>query len=149
MKVHSIYISTLYLFIFSYALINSTYAAGKIFTKSEADSLYGPVRISKEIKTEQLRYYCQQTSKYLMFSIFEGKLYILGDNRKNLYSEGTELKADQVVQLFSLNIVEELLNKGENSITKIEQRDSDLTISNGNFTLDLSSGCPPNCSPDE
>ncbi len=122
---------------------------GKIFTKKDADSLFGPVRVSKEIKTEQLKEYFQQTSKYLMFLITDGLLYILGDNRKPLFSEGAELKADEVVQLFSLSIVEELVNKGGNEITVVEQRDKNLTVTNGVFTLEQSLGCPPICSPND
>ena len=98
------FISSIFYFtvfcLFSY---NTIFATGKIFTKSEADSLYGPVEISKEIKTEQLKEYFQQTKKSLMFLIKDGNLYILGDNRKPLFSEGNELKSEEVVYLFSLS----------------------------------------------
>ncbi len=149
MKTKSFYFSFFYFAIFCLLPYNTIFATGKIFTKSDADSLYGPVKISKEIKTEQLKGYCQQTSKNLMFSIIDGKLYILGDNRKPLFPEDSEIKPEQVFQLYSLSIVEELLNKGGNDITMIEQRDKVLTITNGDFTLEESTGCPPVCSPNE
>lgn len=123
--------------------------AGKIFTKSEANSLYGAIIISKEIKTEQLKEYFQQTKNSLMFLIKDGNLYILGDNRRPLFSEGTELKSEEIVHLFSLSVVEELINKGGSDITVAEKRDKVLTVTNGIFTLEQSTLCPPICSPDE
>ena len=47
--------------------------------------------------------------------------------------------------MFSKSKVEELLKLGKNIATFVEYRGNVLTITNGAYTLELSTDCPPNC----
>ena len=81
-----------------------------------------------------------------MFRISDGKVIILGDQRKTLYS--TDIIVDQKMEmrLFSVSLVRKLIADGNESSTKIELRNNNiLTITNGNYTLEFSDACPPRC----
>ena len=51
----------------------------------------------------------------------------------------------QVFHRFSKSIVKELLSLGKEEISYVEKRAEVLSITNGEFTLEMSDPCPPNC----
>jgi hypothetical protein len=118
---------------------------GVIFSSSEADSLFGQVSEFQQINTSNILSIMENSENYLMFKIISSQLFILGDNRVLLYPEIGSINPNETFMLYSKNRVQELLEKGENNITKVEKRDNVYSLTNGNITLEQGSWCPPFC----
>ena len=118
---------------------------GKIFSKNEADKLFGVVYKSQNIKKDVLISALQNTSKVVMFKLENNFLTILGDEREVLFSSGSFTDKNQVFRLFSKNKVEELLRLGNDDNCFVEDRERVLTVTNGDYTLEVSVPCPPTC----
>lgn len=118
---------------------------GEIFLKEEADKNFGPVLFSIEINSSELKAICGNTNKFLMFNIVDRDLNILGDNRIVLYPKGIIIDSAEVFAVYSKNKVSELLEKGEKEITFIEKRSEVISLTNGQYTLEVSGWCPPFC----
>lgn len=135
------------LFVFLLAFV-STLAQGKLYTKENADELYGPVVDSVKINTAMLVSLMDSTDSHIMFRVEDSKVNILGDQRKLIMS-GISANIDEkdVYHLASKATTLELLNKGGEDITYIEMRECNhiLTVSNGNFTMESMWPCPPYC----
>ena len=123
----------------------NVFSQGKILSKEEADKLFGPVLVSKEIPSSTLKELVSKSVEVIMFNIVDDDVYILGDDRKVLLPAGLNIKSTDKYHVFSTLIVQELLSRGSNPTTYIEQREKVLTISNGNITLEYSWICPPIC----
>jgi len=118
---------------------------GKIFSKNEADSLFGKVISSESISIEVLNSTLQKTEKVIMFRLKNNNLIILGDERTLIYNTNDFTDNNEVFHLFSKGKVEKLVELGLSSNNIVEQRDEKLTITNGNYTLEMSIPCPPYC----
>jgi hypothetical protein len=113
---------------------------GKIYSNTEADSLYGPVLTFISIPCDQLNNLTSQTTNYLMFGILNGNLTILGDKRVVLYPESTEISQQDV------SLIQKIIKEGNSSMISIELRNNGIiTITNGNYTLENGVFCPPFC----
>ena len=121
------------------------FAQGQIFDKNEADNLFGSVLVTKEIPTENLRSILSQSENKIMFNVIDNTLYILDNNRNLIIPSGGSVNSSTVFSVFGISVTEELLDKGGSSSTYIEIRNEVLTITNGNFTMDMSEPCPPVC----
>ena len=129
------------LFISSFTL----FAQGKILSKEEANKIFGPVEISKEISSDNLKQFTLLTVNKIMFKIINNEIYILDHNRNLLFPLGATIGSTDVFSVYSVSIVQQLLSQGNNPITYIEKRKRVLIISNGVYTLEYSSLCPPFC----
>jgi hypothetical protein len=119
---------------------------GVIFSKSVADQKYGEVLNSVEVNTSTLETLLEKSVNYIMFNIKGNNLYILGDGRKSIYpSDLMNVSPDEVFKMASISKVKELLNSGKSSQTFVEQRKNVLSITNGNYTLEEVTACPPMC----
>ena len=118
---------------------------GEILTKENADQLFGPVLVSKEIPTETLEMYTNQSANVIMFKLMNNDLYILDNNRNALLPLGVTINSTEVFSMYSVAIVQQLLSDGNNPFTYVEKRKDVLTITNGEFTLEYSLSCPPIC----
>ena len=118
---------------------------GVIYSKAEADQLYGPVLISKSIDTKTLLNVLQKVNLYVMFGFKNNNFVITNEFRQVLVSNGISISTDDVLSFYSISKVQELLNLGKDNTTFIEQRSEKLTITNGAYTLEFSSMCPPFC----
>jgi hypothetical protein len=118
---------------------------GEILTKENADQLFGPVLVSKEIQTEILKMYTNQSANVIMFKLMNNDLYILDNNRNALLPLGVTINSTEVFSMYSVAIVQQLLSDGNNPFTYVEKRNDVLTITNGEFTLEYSLSCPPIC----
>lgn len=121
------------------------FAQGKIFSKEEANKLFGDVLIKKEISTENLKLALEKSKNVIMFNIIDNNLYILDNNKNMIIPEGVSVNSEVVFSVYAISVIEDLLSKGGNPFTYIEQRKEALTITNGDFTVDLSNPCPPMC----
>lgn len=120
---------------------------GKLYSKSDANNLYGQVITSVSINSSDLQTMLSQTSNYIMFSIINGNLVILDNIRKPLYPVNMTVTNEEVFHVFSVSMVQELLTKGSNAVTFVENRQNVLTITNSDTTLEESQFCPPFCVP--
>lgn len=127
------------------ASISSAQTAGKLYSKNEANSIYGPVISSVKINTADLSNMLSKTSNYIMFSIKNGSPAILDNKRSSLYPRNLAISAEEVFHVFSVSIVKELITKGGSTETYIENRKNVLTITNGAYTLEMALACPPFC----
>lgn len=118
---------------------------GKILSKENADQLFGPVLVSKEILTEPLKMYTNQSTNVIMFKLMNNDLYILDNNRNALLPLGSTINSTEVFSMYSVAVVQQLLSDGNNPFTYVEKRNDVLTITNGMFTLEYSLLCPPFC----
>lgn len=118
---------------------------GEILTKENADQLFGPVLVSKEIPTETLKMYTNQSVNVIMFKLMNNDIYILDNNRNALLPLGATINSSEVFSMYSVAIVQQLLSDGNNPFTYVEKRQDVLTITNGEFTLEFALSCPPFC----
>jgi hypothetical protein len=124
---------------------------GKIYTKAEADSLYGPILTLDTIKTEDLSKFAQNSHKYMMFNLIDGKACILNESREVISSPSLVVGKPQSVEptkafkLFSTSKILELIKQGGSDVTTVEIRANVLTLTNGAAVLERSSTCPPIC----
>jgi hypothetical protein len=118
---------------------------GKILSKENADQLFGPVLVSREIPTETLKMYTNQSTNVIMFKLMNNDLYILDNNRNALLPLGATINSSEVFSMYSVAIVQQLLSDGGSPFSYVEKRNSVLTITNGVFTLEYSILCPPLC----
>jgi len=131
--------------LFLIALSLSIYAQGKIFTKAEADELFGPVKNKIRFSSKVLESYAQEND-YVMFRYAKDKVNILGNNRSPLFKQ-FDVKDNDVYFVFGSDVVKELLSLGGEDDTYIEQRDSTISLSNGTYVGEEDTWCPP-CCPD-
>jgi hypothetical protein len=124
---------------------DTTKIIGKIFTKAEADSLFGPAKDADTLKTEILTQLADKSPDYLMFDIADGKANILNSSREVIFGTLGTAKSEQVFELFSANKVQELINTGGANITIVELRTNTLTLTNGDIVMEEGVPCPPKC----
>ena len=132
-------------FVLCIASLNFAQVKGQIFTKEDADKQFGSVLFSVKMSADELQSYLDRTSDDIMFRITDNKVVILDNTRKVLNIDNYKVEEDEQFKVFSVLIVKELLIKGGNSTVNIEQRKDVLSITNGEFTLEMGAICPPWC----
>lgn len=118
---------------------------GKLYSKEEADAVYGAVISSIPIKTAELQQLINRAGDEILFNILDNKLVILGKGRKALYPAGFAVDKETVFMMYSVSVVKELLDKGKDETTKVEKRKDVLSLTNGAYTMEFASCCPPIC----
>ena len=118
---------------------------GELFTNSEAGQKFGPVLVSVKVPTETVQDLLNQTYNYIMLKIVNNSVIVLDNNRNSIYPREKSINAEDVFTLFSVSIVNDLLSNGNHPYVYVEQRSEVLTISYGEYTLELGSICPPFC----
>ncbi len=121
------------------------FSQGKILSKENADQLFGPVLVLKEIPTETLVMYTNQSVNVIMFKLMNNELYILDNDRNVMLPFGATINSTEIFSMYSVVIVQQLLSDGNSPFTTVEKRKDVLTITNGEFTLEYSILCPPLC----
>lgn len=116
---------------------------GKIFDTEYANQTFGNVVNSVEIENSELTSLLQNAGDYIMFNIDTKSVRALDGNRTSV--QGNAVSENEVFYKMSASQVELLLNKGSQNSTAIEMRPETLTLTNGDFTLEMSDPCPPNC----
>ena len=124
----------------------STTEVGKLYTKANADQLYGKVIESVAIDSKLLKKIVDNAGKYVMFYFKNGKLKIFNEKRSEIYpNEGATVDSNEPLRLFSASKVNELLSSGKSDVTTVEIRQDVLTVTSGMTTLEFAILCPPNC----
>jgi hypothetical protein len=122
------------------------YSAGEIIPKETANEDFGMASFSSLMSSAQIKSIASKTQNLLMFNFIDDKLIILGDYRKPLYPERIIISADTIFKVYSKAKVLELISTGGNDNNFIELRADKITITNGDYTLEFGSLCPPWCS---
>lgn len=117
---------------------------GKIFTKQQANELYGPVLTSVQISKEELRAAIAKAKNYVLFAIKDGKAFIMDERKVSLRGDLSFLSYNEKANVFSKSVVERFLNSSAATLT-LEQRTTVFTVSSENSTLEYASVCPPWC----
>ena len=162
------------LFLFSFLLIlASTSSAqgrfgkiGKVFSKSEANVLFGKVYGSETITLNQLREVIANADDYVYITIKHNQPIFTNSKRQSLIrnSYAPILSPDEQMIVFSKSALEDFLNKvasspetttsakSKNASTtasaatvSVERRAEVTTLSSGAYTLEFALMCPPNC----
>lgn len=123
---------------------------GKLYTKADANTTYGPVVSSVTINTQILLKAIEQSPDYLMFNIINGQLTMLSGKRAVIFSTNkltAAVPARTVFHFFSTSKIKELITLGGNAtFTTIELRPNNvLTVTSGTATVEQSLNCPPFC----
>lgn len=118
---------------------------GKLYTKSEADSLYGPVLFETGFSPEQVNSFIGKTGDVLMFRFKDDQVIILDDNRNLVYPAGAQVNPTDVFSVYSISLINELMNKGSSGTVLFQRRQHVFSITDGLFTLEYATLCPPWC----
>jgi len=119
---------------------------GEIISRETADHDFGKAALSVLISSEQLQSLAAKTLNLLMFNIIDDRLIILGDQRKTLYPDGYIPPPQTIFKVYSKDKVLELIKAGGETNNFIEYRTDNITITNGDYTLEYGALCPPWCS---
>ncbi len=136
------------LFILLLSALSSTIYSqevGEIFGRKEADDLFGPVLESRTITADELKVYIVSANDKVMFRLEKNQISILGNSRKLLYSSSNFIESNQVFHMYSKSKVLELLYSGNSQTVTLENRKDVFSITVGDYTLERSFPCPPNC----
>lgn len=143
-KNYSTYLKIILLFFFAFTNQHAQ-TFGKLFSKNEADKLYGEVLESYSFNKTELLKIITKTDSTVMFNFLNGSPVILGDQRKLLYPDTLVVSDEEKFYLYSKSIVEKLISLYEYNEIYMEQREYSITLTNGSTTLEESIICPPFC----
>jgi hypothetical protein len=118
---------------------------GRIYSKTEANILFGTVIESVQMNVDQFKSIIQQTNTDVMVRVLNGELTILGDGRNVLYPAGKNVGPNEVFRLYSKSRVNELLGLSHENAFSVERRSDTTTITFGSNTLEEALPCPPYC----
>ena len=138
---------TSFLAIFAIILAVSAYGQeiGKIISAEAADKDFGSVSTSILVQTTTVEEWLAETNDKIMFMIENDKMTVLGDSRNVIFSATDFSDNNQKFHMLSKIKVSELIMNGNKSTTFFEMRDNVFTVTNGEFTLEFSTPCPPFC----
>lgn len=128
-----------------------TVVAGKIFTSVEADKLFGPVNQFVKMPLSNFITLLNRCTEKMMFR-FEGTdLYITDEKRSQLFGTSGLARAFSLadtMKYYSVSVIKELLAKGQNTSVTIEKRESVMSVTAGDYTMEKAAICPPDCPTD-
>ncbi len=164
------YLSFIFLMV---GVLSSSFAQdkviGQVFTKTEADQLFGPVLKSTTVSLSELNKILAQCDNYVMFDvdISSAKVEAIATDeaRRPLNGYAKTIKPERIMHKYSKSKVQELLTKSgintefkgsvlkssategstPNTTVSFEVRSNVFTVSTTAFTLEMSLGCPPMC----
>ncbi|MHB8581363.1 MAG: hypothetical protein ACYDA4_16080 [Ignavibacteriaceae bacterium] len=133
-----------------FLLVTSTYSqvqgtVGKLYTKDQANQLFGPVLSSQTISASALLALVQKCPQYIMFNIINGQLFVLNANRSVLSGPTAAVSPTQVFHFCSSSMILSLLQTSGATTINVELRQNKLTITAGSQTLEDLMVCPPTC----
>lgn len=134
-----------FLLSFIYIVSASAQISGQIFSNQEADNLFGPVIKSIPIPRVDFQFFLTKTNNYIMFKVENNEAIVLDNNRDVIFPEGKKINSTDVFTVYKLTVVNELLSKGNDNMVYIQQRNKVLSVSVGNYTMEVGALCPPIC----
>lgn len=144
MKIILVYVFLLIISIFN-SCSNQTQEIGRIYSRTEANRKFGKIIRTYTFDNTRLDSLLTKTGKYIGFSAGYKNFFISGQNRTSVYPMVKEISKSEPLRIYSTDMVKRLITLGKESSTMIEYRDSVITLTNGNYTLEESILCPPIC----
>lgn len=148
-KITSLLTLTAFILVLCVSLTNAqdskSRTIGKIFTKDEADQLFGKVISSVELKKSDLKKALAKSKNHVHFKIKNKKALVMDERKQSLTDEMVSLASDEVTNVFSKSVVNEFLKKSKAETLIVEERAGVLSISDGTFVLEFAGVCPPIC----
>lgn len=132
---------------FAPGLLSAQEVIGKIFTKAEADQMFGPVLKKFDIDVNAVKALLDQAGDYIMFNYDTDNLYIVNGKKKVIFNYG-QMKnsfSTEIFRKFSVSVVRDLLSRGSENKVHIEKRTDVITITYSSLSMDMSTPCPPFC----
>ncbi|MGE5353542.1 MAG: hypothetical protein ACM3P0_15765 [Acidobacteriota bacterium] len=132
---------------FTPGLLSAQEVIGKIFTKTEADQMFGPVLKKFDIDVNAVKALLDQAGDYIMFNYDTDDLYVVNGKKKVIFNYGQMKNSfpTEIFRKFSVSVVRDLLNRGNEDKVHIEKRTDVITVSYAESTMDFARACPPNC----
>lgn len=127
---------------------------GKIFSRDEANIIFGKVKTSLTINVDELNAAIDKGNQYILFTIKDGQIVIRNEKKQHLSNERVNLRQDETLYIYSKSMVKELLKAKRSSLSlakstaaavAVEVRDGVLTLSYADATLEYATICPPFC----
>jgi len=132
---------------------------GKLFTKQEANVLFGKVIGSMNLSVTQLKNALANTKDYVLITVKNNTVVLRDESRRSISEENEYLDDKDVLYIFSKSQVENLLGSAllktttsslsvsasTDPVITVEVRASVLTLTSGETTLEMSYPCPPMC----
>lgn len=127
---------------------------GKIFTKNEADILFGKVTKSISISVDDLNAALDKGNNYILITIKNNQVVLRNESKQYISNERVELGKNETLYIFSKSMIIELLKakisssnlaKSTAAEVAVESRDEVLTLTYGVSTLEHALPCPPFC----
>ena len=127
---------------------------GKIFSKDEANILFGKVKSSLSISVDELNAAIDKGNQYILFTIKDGQIVIRNEKKQHLSNERVNLRQDEKLYIYSKSMIKDLLKAKKSSLNlaksaavavAVESRDGVLTLSYNDATLEMGAECPPTC----
>lgn len=132
---------------FAPGLLSAQEVYGKIFTKAEADQMFGPVLKKFDIDVNEVKDLLDRAGNYIMFNYETEDLYVLDGKKKPILNYG-QMKSNflsETFRVFSVSVVRDLLSRGNEAKVHVEKRQDVVTVTYSESTMDYSYSCPPNC----
>lgn len=117
---------------------------GKLYSKEEADKLYGKALESVVLSTDEVKRLADESPERIMFNFISSSLIILNRKRQTIYGDYAA-KSGEVFSVYTTSKLLELIQTGKEAETSFEKREEKNTVTNGNVTLEFSGDCPPDC----
>jgi hypothetical protein len=127
------------------------FAQGQIFTKTEANSLFGPVISKVAVPKAHFKDALTKCPNRVLFAITKGNAVIATPKKQTLFSTSTMLTAESLqsqnitYRVVSSTTLNDFLNAAAEDTVYVEQRANVYTLTSGDVTLEKTSGCPPDC----
>lgn len=141
---------------------------GKLFTKDEANKLFGNPKTTLEISPKVLKAALLKANDYILFTVKNGKLILTNEKKLSLTDDNAKVGRYEQSYIFSKSKILEFLNAafGNSSLQStnnvkekaidllstsatspiyVELRESTLTLTAADATLEFSTLCPPVC----
>ncbi len=134
-----------FIFVYNTTTIHAGDVAGKIITKTEADTQFGPVLNSVNVSSGQVTDWLSKSSSYIMFSIINNQLYVVDNNRVVIFPSGATVQPSEIFHVYSISKVSELISLGGGGTINFEVRENVFSLTIGNYTLEFGTFCPPYC----
>ncbi len=142
---------------------------GQVYSKVEADQLFGPVLKSITVPVSDLNKILSQCDKYVMFDVdissAKAQAIATDEARRPLNGYAKTIKPERIMHKYSKSKVQELLTKSglstsstapmlksteangstQSTTVTFEIRSNVFTVSTAAYTLEMALGCPPMC----
>lgn len=127
------------------ALTINAQSVGKLFKKTFADTTFGKVKIAKTLSVEMMEKFIADSTDALMFKVTKDELIVLNKNKQPLFPPEKKVDPKDYFFWFTKDKIKELLAIKADGDIMVEMRNSTITLTYGEETLEQSSLCPPFC----